>query len=128
MGYVVYIVNTLLIGGMVVWIAHIILGPKIDTSKDHLIEIFHNAGFFIRKPKTRWQRYLLLFWSNRQWARRMLGGIWESYVHDIGTRHAIITWHWVEKKSNREKSSIPLFRIEEYRPLVAKEQVEKSPA
>lgn len=78
-----------------------------------LTALCHQHGFFIRNPKSRFQNVLILFFRDYQWARRLLGGVWEGYIHDIGTCRACITWHWVEAPSKDLKSH-PLYRIEKY--------------
>lgn len=92
---------------------YVLLGPPMEDRPDRLTELMHQHDFFVRRPKTRWQRLLLNMFSSYAWARRLLGGVWVSYIHDIGTWHAIITWHWLEKRSYKE-SSLPIFRVEEY--------------
>ncbi len=72
----------------------------------------NSFGFKWRAPKTKWENFWLLFLREHQWVRRMLGGKWEAYVHDMGTSSAIVTWHWVEEF--HKNITQPLFRKEDW--------------
>lgn len=103
------VISFILVGGYAIFL---LSGPKGPDHKDRLFKLLHDNEFFVRQPQNRWQRFFSLYWRDHAWARRLLGGIWEGYVHDMGTRSAIVTWHWVEKRSAIK--SHPLFRVEEY--------------
>jgi len=73
------------------------------------------AGMRFRAPKTRFQEFINLWFRESQWARRLLGGKWEAYVHDLGSCHAVITWHWVTEFHRYPAGGNPvLFRIEDW--------------
>jgi hypothetical protein len=39
-----------------------------------------------------WAAWLILF-RQYSWARRLLGGKWELWGHDLGTARAVLSWH-----------------------------------
>lgn len=107
------LLDTIVTIAFIGWVVHLLLGPKVDPTDDRLSKLLHEHEFFVRRPKTRVERFFLNFFSSYKWGRKFLGGTWEAYVHDMGTWHAIITWHWVEKRTRKTLGNT-LFRIEEY--------------
>lgn len=69
-----------------------------------------------RQPQSKWQEFVLLFFSRYRWGRRLLGGRWEAFVHDMGTKRYFIVWHWV-KKLDTIQTTQGLLGKEEYRAL-----------
>ena len=54
-------------------------------------------GIYWREPANNWERFLSLWFRDYKWARRLLGGRWELIIHDKGTLHFVLSWHWAEK-------------------------------
>lgn len=66
-----------------------------------------------RQPKSKWEKFLFLFCSSRRWARRLLGGKWEAYVHDMGSFRFMVVWYWVSEFGS-PFSGAPLLGKEEF--------------
>jgi len=66
----------------------------MDTDKIHKFIENHV------EPKGIIQILLRAFFTDFDWARRILGGKWELWVHDRGTLHTVLTWHWVKEWSD----------------------------
>lgn len=84
----------------------------IDRKK--WVENMNTYGFKFRAPKNNYQNLIQLFFRDFEMGRRMLGGKWEGYVHDMGTCHAVITWHWVDDFQRLKDGPVTLFRIEDW--------------
>ncbi len=97
---------------MLIWMIANAMGSP-DTWNDKLSGTMKEHGFHFRRPTSRWQKFWLLSSCDSIFIRRMLGGKWEAYIHDIGTFHACITWHWVDK-FHTDYKGLPLFRTEDY--------------
>lgn len=59
--------------------------------------VAHELGIYWRDPVTKLERFLMLFFREFRWARRILGGRWELVVHDMGTDHYVLSWFWVTR-------------------------------
>ena len=67
------------------------------TYQNNLEQLFHEHGIFFRRPKTRFQGFMVTVFSQFKWCRWFLGGKWQGVVHDAGTEHACTVWHWVDQ-------------------------------
>jgi len=47
-----------------------------------------------------WRHTLYVMFGNFSIVRRFLGGKWELWGHDMGTHHAVLSWHWMRDWSD----------------------------
>ena len=59
--------------------------------------LMKDMGIFWRKPKSKWENFIYLFFRQYGWARRLLGGRWEIVVWDKAELHYVMMYFWVEK-------------------------------
>src|SRR5690606_5385112 len=48
-----------------------------------------------------WRELLYVFFGDYSWCRRILGGRWELWGHDVGRHNTVLTWHWVKDWSDK---------------------------